>query len=153
MRGRKPKSAAVKRVTGNPGKRRIPKEVIVDGAPVKPRWLTGRGAEIWKELLGIAYWLTRADSYVMAAWCDREAHHENPRNRAKWKAADRREHTSMASELGLTSSGRTRLAVKDPAAAMRGIADPIGKDPSGGNTKSGGSSGKVTKDPASKYLN
>ncbi len=147
MRGRKPKSAAEKRVTGNPGKRRIPVEVVVEGAPIKPKWLSGRGAQIWKEVLGFAYWLTRADSYVLAAWCDREADHENPRKRAKWRAADRREHTSMASELGLTSSGRTRLAIKDPAAGARQIAN---KDPA-----HAGESGKANsaKDPAAKYLN
>jgi phage terminase small subunit len=116
----------------------------------QPTWLDGRGAEIWKEVLGFAYWLTRADSYVLAAWCDREAEYENPRKRAKWRAADRREHTSMASELGLTSSGRTRLAVKDPAASMRNIDQTTRKDAPGGKATG---TAQAPKDPAAKYLN
>ncbi len=144
MRGRKPKPAIVKQLTGNPGKRPIPTEVFVDGRPVKPAWLIDRGAEIWGEVLSFAYWLTRADSYVLAHWCEREAQHESPRKRAKWKAADRRQHTSTASELGLTQSGRTRMAIADPGAAARSIAQSPGT-PSDAKEK--------PTDPAAKYLN
>lgn len=143
MRGRKPKPAIVKEITGNPGKRPIQPEVFVDGKPVKPEWLIGRGADIWNEILAFAFWLTRADSYVLAHWCDREAEHEKPRKRTKWKAADRRQHTATASELGLTSSGRTRMAVSDPGAAARGVAQQT----EAANAK------EKSQDRAAKYLN
>jgi hypothetical protein len=63
--------------------------------------------------MGFAFWLTQADSYKLAAWCDRQADFEN--NREHWTAADRREHRSAGSELGLDPASRTRLgALKDP---------------------------------------
>lgn len=62
------------------------------GKPVKPAWLTGRGAELWDEVSGFAFWLGRADSYKLAAWCDGQAGFESPKKRREWTASDRREH-------------------------------------------------------------
>jgi phage terminase small subunit len=73
-----------------------------------PAWLEGRGAELWREVFSFASWLTVADSYKLAAWCDRQAQFET--DRATWSAADRREHRSAGSELGLDPSSRQRLA-------------------------------------------
>src|SRR5436190_2747711 len=93
IRGRKPKPTQLKLVTGNPGGRPIPKgEPDPGGKPIKPKWLKGRGATLWSEVMGFAFWLTQADSYKLAAWCDRQADFEN--NREHWTAADRREHRS-----------------------------------------------------------
>ena len=132
--------AYLKLVTGNAGKRPIPMtEPVVRGGPAKPAWLTGRGAEVWREVVGFAYWLTRADSYMLADWCDREAAKENPRKRAKWTASDRREHRSLGSELGLGASSRARMALNDPGAKGRRTPD----DKPDGKTKA---------DPAQKYL-
>jgi phage terminase small subunit len=108
IRGRKPTATLIKLATGNPGRRPLPKgEPQVSGKPVKPAWLEGRGSALWAEVMGFAYWLTLADGYKLAAWCDRQAEFE--KNREHWTAADRREHRSAGSELGLDPASRTRL--------------------------------------------
>lgn len=94
------------------------------GKPAMPAWLKGRGAELWDEILGFAYWLTIADSYKLASWCDRQAEYEKPTKRKKWTAADRREHRSAGTELWLDITTLTRMGglksgddeKKDPAA-------------------------------------
>lgn len=140
VRGQRPKPAFLKLVTGNPGHREVPTtEPVVTGDPVKPTWLEGRGAELWTEVLGFAFWLSLADSYKLAAWCDRQAEFEKPRRRQKWTASDRREHRSLGSELGLDPSSRARMALNDPGARSRRTAPTDTPD------------GKK-KDPASKYL-
>jgi hypothetical protein len=69
FRGRKPKPTQLKLVTGNPGERTSPKgEPDPGGKPIKPKWLKGRGATLWNEVVGFAFWLTQADSYKLAAW-------------------------------------------------------------------------------------
>lgn len=110
VRGRKPTATVIKLATGNPGKRALPEdEPTVDGSPVVPAWLKGRGLKLWNEVMEFAYWLTVADSYKLAAWCDRQADFEKSSARKAWTAADRREHRSLGSELGLDPSSRARL--------------------------------------------
>jgi phage terminase small subunit len=116
IRGRKPIATVLKLVTGNPGRRPLPTgEPVPTGKPVKPKWLKGRGASLWNEVLAFAFWLTVADGYKLAAWCDRQAQFENHRIRARWTAADRREHRSLGSELGLDPSSRVRLGTGNPS--------------------------------------
>jgi hypothetical protein len=123
--GQRPTPAWLKVVTGNPGKRAVPEtEPLVKGDPVKPTWLVGRGGELWGEVLGFAFWLSLADSYKLAAWCDRQAEFEKPRKRQKWTASDRREHRSLGSELGLDPSSRARMALNDPQAKGRRVQAP-----------------------------
>src|SRR5579859_6127075 len=106
-RGRRPTPTILRLVTGNPGKRPLPVgEPMPEGKPVKPNWLKGRGSALWDEVMAFAFWLTLADSYKLAAWCDRQADFERERKRKTWKAADRREHRSAGSELGLDPSSR-----------------------------------------------
>lgn len=108
VRGPKPKPTHLKLVEGNAGKRALPTdEPTPDGKPVKPKWLKGRGAALWDEVLTFAFWLTVADSYKLAGWCDRQAQFE--RERKTWTAADRREHRSSGSELGLDPASRARM--------------------------------------------
>jgi phage terminase small subunit len=108
QRGRKPKPTHLKLVEGNPGHRALPEdEPTVSGDPVRPKWLKGRPSALWDEVLAFAYWLTVADSYKLAAWCDRQADFE--KSRKDWTAADRREHRSLGSELGLDPSSRARM--------------------------------------------
>jgi phage terminase small subunit len=127
--GNRPKPTVLRLVTGNPGKRPLPVgEPMPRGKPVKPKWLKGRGAALWDELLVLAFWLTEADSYKLAAWCDRQADFENKRKRQGWTAADRREHRSAGSELGLDPSSRTRMGT------------------------GGGDDGSEQKNPAAKYI-
>ena len=112
-RGRKPTATIIKLATGNPGKRKLPKgEPMPGGKPVKPAWLTDRGAELWADVMAFAYWLTLADSYKLAAWCDRQSEFET--DRRHWTAADRREHRSAGSELGLDPASRTRFVGTPP---------------------------------------
>ena len=76
-----------------------------------PKWLDGRGAQLWEELVRIAFWLRAPDSYKAAMWCWRQAEFEKPECRARWKAADLREHRSLGSELGLDPSSRARIGM------------------------------------------
>jgi hypothetical protein len=110
IRGRKPKPAYVRLIEGNRGRRPIPQGLSEpSGKPVRPKWLRGRATRLWTEVLSFATWLTIADSYKLAAWCDRQAQFENPRERREWTAADRREHRAAGSELGLDLSARSRM--------------------------------------------
>jgi phage terminase small subunit len=111
IRGAKPKPTHLKLVMGNPGDRPLPEgEPDPGGRPVKPKWLTGkRASALWDEVMGFAFWLTQADTYKLAAWCDRQAEFEVKKNRRAWTAADRREHRSLGSELGLDPASRARL--------------------------------------------
>lgn len=84
-------------------------EPLVEGAPVKPKWLKGRGSQLWDEIMSFAFWLTVADSYKLAMWADRQADFEKPKSRESWTASDRREHRSLGSELGLDPSSRSRM--------------------------------------------
>ncbi|OGA59977.1 MAG: hypothetical protein A3G81_26090 [Betaproteobacteria bacterium RIFCSPLOWO2_12_FULL_65_14] len=112
IRGASPKPTLLRLVEGNRGRRPIPRgEPMPEGAPVKPKWLKGRAAALWDEVLAFAFWLTVADSYKLAAWCDRQRDFE--RHRKTWTAADRREHRSAGSELGLDPSSRARMGTKD----------------------------------------
>ena len=124
VRGARPKPTALKLLEGGRGKRSIPAgEPMPTGKPVRPRWLKGRGAALWDEVLTFAFWLTEADSYKLCAWCDRQSDFEKSAKRKEWTAADRREHRSAGSELGLDPSSRARMGAKtdggkteDPAA-------------------------------------
>jgi hypothetical protein len=124
IRGRKPKPKYLRLIEGNRGRRPIPQGLPEpSGKPVRPKWLRGRGARLWEEVLAFATWLTVADSYLLATWCDRQAEFEKPRERREWTAADRREHRATASELGLAIAARSRMG-QDPEteAAKR---DPV----------------------------
>lgn len=124
--GQRPKPTLLKLVTGNPGNRPLPVgEPMPQGKPGRPEWLQGRGSELWDEVMIFAFWLTDADSYKLAAWCERQAEFERPLKRKKWKAADRREHRSAGSELGLDPTSRARMgAIKNPDGEKK---DPAAK--------------------------
>jgi phage terminase small subunit len=112
LRGQKPTATVIKLATGNRGKRALPVgEPMLEDPPVMPKWLKGRGAELWRDIVRIAFWLREPDSYKLAAWCDRQAEFEKPSKRAAWRAADRREHRSLGSELGLDPTSRARMGM------------------------------------------
>jgi phage terminase small subunit len=123
-RGARPKPTLLRVIQGNPGHRRIPlSEPMPSGKPVPPHWLDGRTAELWHEVVAFAFWLTEADSYKLASWCDRQAEFE--RAREVWTAADRREHRSAGSELGFDPTSRARMgSAADPPSAPD---DPAGE--------------------------
>jgi phage terminase small subunit len=117
VRGAKPKPTLLKLITGNPGNRSLPTgEPEPAGRPAKPKWLKGRSAAIWDEVLVFAFWLTVADAFKLAAWCDQEADFE--KRRALWSAADRREHRAAGSELGFDPAARARMGA-EPDVARR----------------------------------
>ena len=136
MAGRKPKPTAVKKLEGNPGKRKLnDKEPMpVKGMPTCPAWLMPEAQTEWKRLakilseMGV---LTEVDRTAFAAYCQ---------SYARWKEAQ--EHINSggstfetdkgyqqqtpwvgiantnqklmmqaASEFGLTPSARSRIAI------------------------------------------
>ena len=100
MAGRRPLPPEVGRLTGRRPRPR-PEDPLAGTRPIKPHWLTGRGSEIWDEIVSFADWLTVADGFFLADWCHAEACYEDLAVRAKLTAADRREHRLLGRELGL----------------------------------------------------
>lgn len=110
--GQRPTPTLIKLARGNPGKRPLPEgEPMPEDPPAMPNWLDGRGAQLWDELVRIAFWLRAPDSYKAAMWCWRQAEFEKPECRVEWTAADLREHRSLGSELGLDPSSRARIGM------------------------------------------
>lgn len=138
MAGRKPKPTAVKKLEGNPGKRKLNKNepVPAKGMPECPEWLLPEAKKEWERLadlmnqMGV---LTEVDMAVFAAYCQ---------SQARWKEAQ--EHITSegstfetdkgyqqqtpwvgiantnqklmlqaASEFGLTPSSRSRIVAVD----------------------------------------
>jgi P27 family predicted phage terminase small subunit len=78
-RGRPAKLDAVKELAGNPGKRPLNKNAPkATGLPKAPVSVSGFAMTVWKELVGSmppeVY--TKADQYLMAAYCHAVALHE-----------------------------------------------------------------------------
>lgn len=118
--GQRPKPVALKVVTGNPGKRALPRESPDPGGiEGRPRWLRGRPSAIWDEYaprldaMGV---LRSADAHAFGAWCqlaalvEKGAHRMSPPQLAQWRA--------LTNEFGLNPSARARMvsdAPKPPA--------------------------------------
>lgn len=151
MAGRKPKPTAVKKLEGNPGKRKLNKKepVPAKGMPECPDWLLPEAKAEWERLcvqlseMGV---LTEIDMAAFAAYCQ---------SYARWKEAQ--EHIdeegstfatdkgyqqqtpwvgiantnqklmlSAAAEFGLTPSARSRImaasgAIKDDEDEMEAL--------------------------------
>lgn len=124
QRGPKPKAAALKVLTGNPGKRDIPAEPeFSTGELVPPKWLKGWGLEEWNrivpelERLGLA----RNVSYSNLAGLCRLYHcaikamksGNMVQERQAWEA-----YRKASNEFGLTpaTAGRAGSAVNKPPA-------------------------------------
>lgn len=106
--GQKAKPRHLKLIDGNPGCRPIQDEPEATGVPVMPHWLTDKRAiAIWHDVMTFAHWLSKAESYKLASWCDRQADFE--RDRKEWSASDRREHRTAGSELGFDPMSRARM--------------------------------------------
>lgn len=70
MRGGKPKSEMQKRLAGNPGKRKIKTSKLkASGSPVCPPWLGKEAQLIWVRAMEVAPWLTSADEFKLAGFC------------------------------------------------------------------------------------
>ena len=119
MKGRKPKPTHLKVITGNPGRRPLNENAPQPtGRPIKPAFVRGRAAKIWAEYVERAFWLTEAESHILAAWCSLTAELEKDIDRMT--ASRISQWRTLAAELGLTPSSRVRLGQggdkKNPAA-------------------------------------
>ena len=139
MRGRKPKPTALKLIDGNPGKRKISGEEPRPPAscPSCPAHLSATAKAEWKRLAGALNGiglLTQVDRAALAAYCQAygrwvEAEKklaETPTllkmpsgyiQMSPWLTISNKQMELMArymTELGLTPSSRSRLAVQMP---------------------------------------
>ena len=99
MTGRKPKPTAVKKLEGNPGKRKLnTKEPIpAKGMPTCPDWLMPEAKEEWErlaELMNQMGVLTEVDMVAFAAYCQ---------SYARWKEAQ--EHITSGGSTYETDKG------------------------------------------------
>jgi P27 family predicted phage terminase small subunit len=71
VRGRKPKPESLKRLSGNPGKRRIRKSRLkpAPATPICPPWLGDEARIIWARAMSVAPWLAAADEFKLAGFC------------------------------------------------------------------------------------
>jgi hypothetical protein len=93
----------------------LPKgEPIAEGTPQKPPWINGgRVAELWSEVVAVAPWLRRADSFKLGIWAALMAEFE--RTGADMTAAKLTQLRIYGAELGLDPGSRVRLATgRDP---------------------------------------
>lgn len=136
--GRTPKSAAQKKLEGNPGKRKIKTEPQLKPAlPEPPATLTDEAVKEWNRVapeLFAAKILTNADRAALAAYCQDWADWVEARGKiigdnkvvdspsgykmqSPWVAIANKAHTNfmrVASEFGLTPASRVRLATEPP---------------------------------------
>jgi len=134
MAGRKPKPTAVKKLEGNPGKRKLnTREPMPDkGMPDCPKWLLPDAKEEWNRLceklnqMGV---LTDIDRAAFAAYCQSYARWKEAQEHINSEGAtyetekgmqrpnpyvaicntEQRLMMSAASEFGLTPSARSRI--------------------------------------------
>lgn len=134
MAGRKPKPTAVKKLEGNPGKRKLnTREPMPDkGMPDCPKWLLPEAKEEWNRLceklnqMGV---LTDIDRAAFAAYCQSYARWKEAQEHINSEGAtyetekgmqrpnpyvaicntEQRLMMSAASEFGLTPSARSRI--------------------------------------------
>lgn len=140
MRGRKPKPEAIKRLDGNPGKRKIKPTPAVPGSVVMPPQLDGQAAKKWAEIapgLEAAGILTPADVEMLATYCEAWAEYQEallgieedgliyinargePRAHpwARLRDAAWSRCLRLAVEFGMTPSSRSRVSTDKPKEA------------------------------------
>lgn len=101
-----------------------------EGKPAKPKWLRGRASKLWDEYVGVAYWLTAADSHNFAAWCGLAA--ELERGITKMVASRISQYRMLGDVLGLAGPGsRARINVGN--ALGKGKDKKAGKEPADKN--------------------
>jgi phage terminase small subunit len=125
MKGRKPRADFLKLVAPGTHSKR-PKRIaapVATGHLQPPYRLSGRVAEIWREIVAVADWLGPADAFKLAGFCVLEAQFEEmgramlPSLISQWRG--------LASDLALDPIARLRLGVTqksepDPADAYLG---------------------------------
>ncbi len=109
-RGRPPKPTQLHVVQGTlrSGRHAVRQdEVQPEGEPVKPLFVKGRAARIWKEYAGRCFWLTVADSHIFAVWCGLGA--ELERGVEKVPAARIAQWRGLGGDLGISPAARARI--------------------------------------------
>ena len=135
MAGRKPKPTAIKKLEGNPGKRKLnTKEPIpAKGMPNCPEWLMPEAKKEWERLadlmnqLGV---LTEVDMAAFAAYCQSTFETDKGyQQQTPWVGIANTNQKLMlqaASEFGLTPSSRSRIVAgnakgKEPEDEMEAL--------------------------------
>jgi hypothetical protein len=123
QRGRKPTATVVKLVTGNPGRRPLPKgEPMPTGRLTPPTTLSGRPLALWRRYISKAWWLASPDGPKAWLWCQLQAQAEN--DPAAFTAAKIAQLRAIGSELGFDPGSRARLgADKQPPGGRSDPAD------------------------------
>lgn len=107
--GRNPKPPELKKLDGNPGKRKIPEVPKVDGTVEKPKFVKGNAAKLWAEFAPICQrlgLLTSADVRAFARWCVETAAYE--RKPADYPASRLSHLMALESKFCMTPTDRTR---------------------------------------------
>lgn len=110
MKGRKPKPAILRLISGNAGKRPLPAaDPLPAGSVERPNKLRGNAGKLWDRVIARAWWLTWADSSKALMWCHLQAEFE----RAPGKMLSSRiaQLRSLGSELGFDQAARTRMGI------------------------------------------
>lgn len=140
MRGRKPVPTAIKKLNGNPGKRKLnnAEPQYDDKLPTCPKGLTGEARKEWRrivKLMGPTGSLHEIDRAALAAYCDAYARWLDAKARVEKSSAVLRNGESgrfyqnpyisiankaieqmikIASEFGMTPASRTRIKIQEP---------------------------------------
>lgn len=113
-RGTKPKPLALRLVTGNAGKRPLPKpDVAPAGKPKCPAQLTKDQRAVWRQFIGPCHWLTPADAPLAAVFACLYA--EFLADPAGMQAARISNLRAAMASLGLDASQRARMDLAPPA--------------------------------------
>lgn len=147
MRGRKPKPTALKLLTGNPGKRKLPRgEPKPSGVATCPSHLDAGARREWYRLCGVLKPLqlaTEADRGALAAYCvaysrwvtaERELVELGPIIKSPadypivnpWLSVANKameQMKALGSEFGLTPASRTRIRTPEPQKPLEDEAD------------------------------
>ena len=128
--GRKPKSAALRLLEGNPGHRPIKQGVIVpkvDNLPDAPNWLDEMGKKEWNEkgkiLFGLGI-LSNIDLSLFAGLCDLYSNYRHSAERVD-RMSYFKEYRICCELFGMTPSSRMKLNVKAPAGKRSRIEELI----------------------------
>lgn len=78
-----------------------------EGGLTIPKWLKGIPKRIWEETAPLLPWLGRVDSETLAVWCCLAT--EFRKDPHGMQAARISQMRTLAAELGMTPSGRTRI--------------------------------------------
>ncbi len=130
MKGRKPKSRALRVVGGNAGKRKLPSPdpVPLNTLERPPGMHRGAARKVWDSTIGRCWWLTWADSTKAEIFVHLLI--EFRKSPSGMNAARIGQLRTIASELGLDQAARTRMGLPpDPGASPKPTSPKAAQDP------------------------